>query len=116
LVTRLWTAAVGRAADGLGTEGTIAKDDALRACVRPALRADIMAGAQYEWPRHPRLDIPLVALGGRADAQITPAQLADWAKYSDDFRGCYLSAGGHFWLDRDLALVARAIGQLRSAS
>ena len=75
----------------------------------PVLRADLEVYETYQHSPAAPLDLPILALGGRDDANVTREQLQDWAGYTTGRFESDLLPGGHFFLQEDvLAVTSRA--------
>jgi surfactin synthase thioesterase subunit len=64
----------------------------------PALRADLAAYETYRHTPSPPLELPLLALGGANDANVSPAQLLDWRACTTQRFATETLPGGHFFL------------------
>ncbi len=75
--------------------------------VLPRLRADFAAADRYRYRPGPKLDCPLIAFGGREDAEVEVAALKTWALETRAGFDCRLFDGDHFFIhsaaDRVLA-------------
>lgn len=72
----------------------------------PALRADLTALERYVLPAGPSgapapLPCPLHAIGGDADATVSPAVLREWLAYGAAGSRATLLPGGHFFVRDD---------------
>ena len=90
--------------------GEVLNDPELRELVWPAIRADHDATNRYHGHRLPRLDIPIVALGGHGDDRVDPKALSFWRECTDAEFRISLFEGGHFYyrddLERFLSIVS----------
>lgn len=82
--------------------GEVLGDPELRELVWPAIRADHDATNRYHGHRLPRLDIPIVALGGYGDDRVDPNALSLWKECTDAEFQISLFEGGHFYYRKDL--------------
>ena len=82
--------------------GEVLGDPELRELVWPAIRADHDATNRYHGQRLPRLDIPIVALGGHGDDRVDPKALSFWKECTDAEFQISLFEGGHFYYRDDV--------------
>ena len=82
--------------------GEVLNDPELRELVWPAIRADHDATNRYHGHRLPRLDVPIVALGGHGDDRVDPKALSSWKECTDAEFRISLFEGGHFYYREDL--------------
>lgn len=82
--------------------GEVLSDPELRALVWPAIRADYDATNRYHGHRLPRLDVPIVALGGRSDDRVSRDALTSWQECTTAGCRIQLFEGGHFYYRKDL--------------
>lgn len=75
----------------------------------PMLRADFQAVEAYEYRPGPPLECPIVAFGGRQDADITQEDIAAWGQYTTSNFGFQMYAGGHFFLREQEAELLRDV-------
>jgi medium-chain acyl-[acyl-carrier-protein] hydrolase len=99
-----------------GTPAEILEHPELRELLLGALRADLTLCERYRHvPRTP-LDVPLVALGGRDDQEVTAAELAAWSELTTGRFSMTLLPGGHFLIaDAYAALLDEVRTHLRHA-
>jgi medium-chain acyl-[acyl-carrier-protein] hydrolase len=75
----------------------------------PVVRADLEAAETYVFsPAEPRLNVPIVALGGSADPRVNREQIEGWSVHtSAGFHSQYFP-GDHFFIhtDRDAVIAA----------
>jgi surfactin synthase thioesterase subunit len=64
----------------------------------PILRADFRAAETYVPANRPKLDIPIVAYGGLADADVSRDQLLAWADETTAHCTVRMFPGDHFFL------------------
>ncbi|TCK24583.1 thioesterase II family protein [Pseudonocardia endophytica] len=86
----------------------LASRDIMRMAL-PALKADYAAVDAYSCPATATVDAPILALGGDADPIVTPGDLYGWAAHTTGGLSVTLFAGGHFYLNDDVDLVAGAV-------
>ncbi len=75
----------------------------------PTLRADVQSIETYEYRDEPPLACPLMALGGVADAQVTPAELAAWREHTTGGFTQKMLPGGHFFVAERRSEVIRIV-------
>jgi medium-chain acyl-[acyl-carrier-protein] hydrolase len=68
----------------------------------PVLRADLEVYETYRYVPAPPLDIPLLALGGDCDANVSREQINDWGAYTTGRFEADILPGGHFFLQEDV--------------
>lgn len=68
----------------------------------PVLRADLEVYETYRYAASAPLPIPLLALGGQDDGNVSPAQLLDWRSYTTGRFETALLEGGHFFPQENL--------------
>jgi len=68
----------------------------------PVLRADLEAYETYQYAQGPALDIPLLALGGESDPNVSASQLHDWHGHTLGRFELEMMPGGHFFPQEDL--------------
>lgn len=73
----------------------------LLSLVLPALRADVTLSETYEYRVGERLPVPIVAMGGRADAHVAEDALAAWRAHTDRAFALHMLPGGHFFFQDD---------------
>ena len=74
----------------------------------PVLRADLEIYETYRYLPGPPLDVPVLALGGDRDANVSREQLFDWGAYTTGRFEAELLPGGHFFVQDDMpAATAR---------
>ncbi|HEX4458660.1 MAG TPA: alpha/beta fold hydrolase [Polyangia bacterium] len=81
-----------------GTPEEVLREPELLELVLPPLRADLQLLDAWRSPDEPPLDVPLTALGGRADARVSPEELALWRAHTRGPFALQLFDGGHFYL------------------
>jgi len=91
-----------------GTEDELIADEAFTEFVAPILRADLMAGDNYRFRSRPRLQVPVLVLGGLSDSETDLAGLNAWREHTTARTTVRLFPGGHFFLNdrRDECLSA----------
>jgi surfactin synthase thioesterase subunit len=81
--------------------------------VLPPLRDDLALDVAYRPRERDALDIPILALAGRDDPILDPAEMSDWRSRTTGQFELHILPGGHFHLHDDpecvLQLVRRAL-------
>lgn len=107
--SRLWdlpAALLVEAVRGLGgTPAAVLDDPDFVAMLLPALRADLEMNECYQYTEGGPLDTPLTAFAADRDDRASPAEVAEWARYTS--RGFTLVPveGGHFAVTAQPRLV-----------
>ncbi len=65
----------------------------------PILRADIELAAAYSFSAGPRLQVPITALAGNADATLSRAQVEGWRRQTGAGFEYRELPGGHFYME-----------------
>lgn len=81
-----------------GTPDEVLATPELLELVLPTIRADFELGETYAYRAEPPLGCPITAMGGDADVDVTPEDLARWRAHT---AGPFVKAvlpGGHFFL------------------
>lgn len=94
-----------------GTPEDVLAEPELVALILPVFRADFSLLSTYRHTPAEPLDIPLTALGGTADEQVSPAQLEAWREHTRGPFSLRLFKGGHFFLHTAEAEVLRAVAE-----
>jgi medium-chain acyl-[acyl-carrier-protein] hydrolase len=71
----------------------------------PVLRADLEMYETYRYVPSAPLDVPILALGGDRDENVTRTQLFDWGAYTNGQFEAEIIPGGHFFQQENLALT-----------
>ena len=86
----------------------------------PALRADLTAYETYRPTAEPKLELPLLALGGDDDRHVLPAELLAWQSHASGSFTSEFFPGGHFFLQTQapnvIARVATFVRSIKSLS
>jgi len=91
-----------------GMPDEIARDQAMRDMLLPALRADFEVCDTYAYSPGVPLTCPVVAFAGHADPEVAPAEMAGWAEETTGpFRHCTMPGHHFFNLDPDTGFAAR---------
>lgn len=80
-----------------------------RALSLPAVRADYRAVARYRPEPGARVGCPLTVLVGSEDPVVVPDDAAAWRDHTTAGVAHHTFDGGHFYLDRHIAEVARTV-------
>jgi surfactin synthase thioesterase subunit len=99
-----------------GTTSELLNNPELMEFALPALRADFKILSDYRYRPGPLLDIPVVALAGRADAHTARSEVEAWQRETTGaFRTRWFD-GGHFFIDSArpavLECVSAELGEL----
>lgn len=97
-----------------GTPEAVLAEPELMELMVPMLRADFTVVETYEHTAEPPLEVPIVALGGRDDRVVRPAELAGWARHTSGAYRELLFAGDHFF-HRAPAVQAQITAMLSKA-
>lgn len=87
----------------------IRDDPVARNFYLPILRADATMLETYAYRPEPPLGCPLSAHGGRSDPEVSPADLAGWAKQTAAGFRLATYPGGHFYLQPERAALVAAV-------
>jgi len=92
-----------------GIPPAVRNEPELLALLLPVMRADLEVFETYAYAPEPPLGVPILALGGRADPHVAPAELEAWRGQTTAAFAAELFPGGHFFVQSELAAVtARA--------
>jgi medium-chain acyl-[acyl-carrier-protein] hydrolase len=84
----------------------------------PALEADTALYRRYVYEPEPRFDLPLIALGGMEDPNVTEAHLSAWKEQTLAAFEARQLEGGHFYLRSNQTevreVLRRALVSVRS--
>lgn len=75
----------------------------------PVLRADLESYETYTYLPGAPLTLPILALGGADDANVSEAQLLDWRTYTTGAFEAAMLTGGHFFPQEHLALTVERV-------
>ncbi|MEU7281399.1 alpha/beta fold hydrolase [Streptomyces sp. NPDC045431] len=92
-----------------GTDSQVLGDPEILRMILPAIRADYRAAETYRWAVGPRLNCPVFALTGDADAQVTLDEARAWGEHTSGAFSLQVFPGGHFYLNAQAAQVMAAI-------
>lgn len=98
-----------------GTPAGVLDVPDLRELLLPVLRADFQACETYTLADRPRLDLPILVLGGDEDPRVPVNELFLWSELTSGQSDVVLFDGGHFFVLEQLDEVAEAVcGAIRS--
>jgi medium-chain acyl-[acyl-carrier-protein] hydrolase len=92
-----------------GTPPEVLADPQLTSLLEPALRADFACVETYEHVPEAPLECPIVAFGGRADAEVPVEDLAAWAEHTESSFSLSMFAGDHFFVHTEQRSVVREL-------
>jgi len=92
-----------------GTDSQVLADDELIRMVLPAVRADYRAAETYRWQPAGPLRTPIRVHTGQADPKVSREEAEAWQDHTGGGFGIRSYEGGHFYLNDQLAPLARAI-------
>lgn len=92
-----------------GTPPEVLADPQLTNLLEPTLRADFACVETYVHEPETPLDCPIVAFGGRADAEVSVEDLEAWAEHTEAGFSLSTFAGDHFFLHTEQRSVVREL-------
>ncbi|MFN0204702.1 MAG: thioesterase II family protein [Planctomycetota bacterium] len=96
-----------------GTPPEVLKNGELMQLFLPMLRADFSASECYHYNSEPPLDLPITAIGGTEDPEVSRDQLDAWAAQTTRRAEIQWIRGGHFFIHSQepelLHIVAQTI-------
>jgi len=92
-----------------GTPAAVLDNQEMHGLALAALRADLAVFRSYRYRSAPPLSIPITALGGRHDPQVTVADLSAWKHQTRRSFAVELFDGGHFYLQDARPKVMKTI-------
>ena len=92
-----------------GTDAELFEDPEMRALVLPYVRNDFEALDLYRPKQGPPLNVPVTALVGDADPDVTPAHIERWAEVAGSSFKSLILPGDHFYLVPQQAAVIREV-------
>lgn len=92
-----------------GTPEAVINNDELMALLIPMLRADFQINETYRYDPQPPLAIPIIALGGNDDHDVTAASLQAWQQQTSAGFSIHLFEGGHFFLQSTQSQVMQTL-------
>lgn len=99
-----------------GITEAIAKSDDLLSLVLPTVRADLEAVATYRYIEQPPLQSSILAIGGREDPTVGPAELDAWNVHTACSFKRELYPGGHFFVYGEHSAIGRTVRNLATMS
>jgi pyochelin biosynthesis protein PchC len=91
-----------------GTDPAVLADEELLQIVLPAVRGDFRAIYAYRGPTTGAvLDIPITAIIGDRDPQVTTEEANAWREYTNKEFSLHVLPGGHFFLQDNATEIAR---------
>jgi len=81
-----------------GVASDVLADAELMDIMLPLLRADLTVCENYRWRLRPPMAVPIIALGGDTDHNVTPELLARWDELTTGGFDRRLLPGGHHYL------------------
>lgn len=84
-------------------------DPEVLALVLPVLRADLAVYETYAYAEAAPLDLPILALAGRHDRTVSPAQVRDWHAYTTAEAETDVLPGGHFFATENAGPTASRV-------
>jgi medium-chain acyl-[acyl-carrier-protein] hydrolase len=99
-----------------GTPEAVLEHEELMRLLIPLLRADFAVNEAYAHREEAPLDLPLLAMGGTDDEEVSREGLEAWAAYTRGPFDLKIYPGGHFFLTPLAREVTQAVRQaIRSA-
>lgn len=94
-----------------GTPEAVLEHEELMEMLVPLLRADFAVNEAYDHAPEPPLDLPLLAMGGDADEEVSREGLEGWERYTSGPFDLRVYPGGHFFLNHLGGEVVRDVRQ-----
>lgn len=82
-----------------GTPEEVLQCSELMDLMLPSLRTDFKLCETYQFTHEPALDIPIIVLGGKADADVSIESLLAWKEHTQSKCPVSLFEGGHFYIN-----------------
>lgn len=92
-----------------GTRPEVLADPELTGLLEPALRADFACVETYRHECEAPLECPIVAFGGRDDAEVPVEDLEAWAQHTEAGFSLSMFAGDHFFVHAEQRSVVREL-------
>jgi medium-chain acyl-[acyl-carrier-protein] hydrolase len=89
---------IDRLRDWKGTPEEVLGNPKMLSLLLPILRADLAAAAGYRYRLDAPLECPVVAFGGRQDAEASPDELSAWSGHTTSTFDLHLFKGDHFFI------------------
>lgn len=102
---------VGRLRRFEGTPEAVLEHEELMEMLVPLLRADFAVNEAYDHAPGAPLDLPLLAMGGDADEEVSREGLEAWERYTAGPFDLKVYPGGHFFLNHLAGEVVRDVRQ-----
>ena len=83
-----------------GTPTEILNNDELMELLLPTIKADFGVVDTYTYKEHSPLPLPMKALGGQEDPEVSPEQLLPWQKQTASKFSSHLFPGDHFFIQQ----------------
>ncbi|HEX2091288.1 MAG TPA: alpha/beta fold hydrolase [Longimicrobiaceae bacterium] len=100
-----------------GTPEEVLANQELMRLLLPLLRADFAVNEAYTPYDEPPFDLPILALGGTGDEEVTREGLDAWSQYTASRFAVRIFPGGHFFLNSSPAEVTAAVREeIRAAT
>lgn len=99
-----------------GIPPAVRAEPELLALLLPVMRADLEVFETYEHEAGAPLSLPVLALGGRDDPHVAPAELEAWRCHASASFAAELFPGGHFFVQSDLPAVAARVRRFLAGS
>jgi surfactin synthase thioesterase subunit len=92
-----------------GTEARLLADREIVDLILPAVRSDYQAVETYRYEPGLALGVPVTAMTGDDDPRVTTAEAQAWGSHTSASFQLHVLPGGHFYLVKELAPVAKLI-------
>jgi medium-chain acyl-[acyl-carrier-protein] hydrolase len=94
-----------------GTPEAVLEHEELMEMLVPLLRADFAVNEAYDHVPEAPLELPLLAMGGDADEEVSREGLEGWERYTSGPFDLKVYPGGHFFLNHLAGEVTRDVRQ-----
>ncbi len=95
-----------------GTPPEVLKHTELIQLFLPLIRADLEMMETYAYQEEDPLKIPICALGGKQDPEVSQKSLEDWALQTESGFASHFFSGDHFFIRSAEDEVLRVLGQV----
>ncbi|MET0415217.1 MAG: alpha/beta fold hydrolase [Actinoplanes sp.] len=92
-----------------GTDPELLEDPEIQRMILPALRSDYRAVGTYRWTAGIPLAAPIHVHVGQGDPRVSAAEAHAWSTHTSGEFTVSTYPGGHFYLNTQVAEVARAV-------
>lgn len=92
-----------------GTPAEVLDNPELRALLLPVIRADFSVVQTYVYTPRPKLNIPIYAMGGSEDPEVSPDELLAWNEETSGPFTLDMLPGDHFFLHTGQRLLLELI-------